>query len=483
MTNNPVCVIGIDALDPDLLIQWRSDLPTFDRLMRDGRWGRLESTFPPDSIPAWTTIATGLDPSEHGGLEYVNYLDIRSGVVTLDNSRLRGRTFWDRASAAGKRVVVLNPFMAYPAWAVNGLMVAGPVFVDGRVSVVPEAAALPADIPELGGMVDFPTRRTRRRFYDRCVRVTVEQGRFFGDVLQTRAWDLAFVLFLTLDRVKHFYWRFEDTLDPCYETWSGEPHPIKRFYGVFDEVVGDLLRRLPPETTVLLLSDHGHQRRCTRLFYINEVLRRAGLLDAPRGIGSFIGPGAMLERIKNMMLDAAYVWNLEEWVTAAAHWVPRRKALKRSDHTIRSDTSLARSSSFAGVNPFGGITINAAEVERRGRAREEVVETVIRLLTQSVDPETHRNVVRWVRQREEVLPPGAHLEAYPDLLFELDPEYGVSWSIYHTVFGPNVTHRKISGGHRRDGAILATGPAAPAIPPSGLRVGQIHSLILSLLSL
>jgi predicted AlkP superfamily phosphohydrolase/phosphomutase len=482
VTTNRLCVIGIDALDPDLLMQWRSELPTFDRLMQAGRWGRLESTFPPDSIPAWTTIVTGLDPSEHGGLEYVNYLDIRSGAVTLDNSRLRGRTFWDRASASGKRVVVLNPFMAYPAWPVNGLMIAGPVFVDGRASVIPEATSLPSALPELGGMVEFPTRHTRREFYERCVRVTVEQGRFFGDVLGTQDWDLAFVLFLTLDRVKHFYWRFEDTTDPCHEPWDEEPHPIKRFYALFDKVVGELLAGLPADTTVLLLSDHGHQRRCTRLFYINEVLRRAGLLAAPHGLASFVAPGAILERVKNLVLDVAYTWNLEEWVTAAARWIPRRKALKRSDHTIRNDVSLARTSSFAGVNPFGGISINAGESERRGRSREQVLEEVVQLLAAAVDPATHQPVVRWVRRREDVLPPGAHLAAYPDLLFELDPEYGVSWSIYHSTYGPNVTHRKVSGGHRRDGAVLASGPSAPSIPPVGLRVGQMHSLILDLLS-
>lgn len=37
-------------------------------------------------------------------------------------------------SEEGKKVFIFNPFMAYPAWNVNGLMICGPVFEGGDVS-------------------------------------------------------------------------------------------------------------------------------------------------------------------------------------------------------------------------------------------------------------------------------------------------------------------------------------------------------------
>ncbi|HEX5043585.1 MAG TPA: alkaline phosphatase family protein [Candidatus Polarisedimenticolaceae bacterium] len=468
-------MIGIDALDPDLLERWRDRLPHFSAMMEKGRYGRLESTFPPDSIPAWTSIYTGLDPSAHGGLEYIDYLDIKSGA-RLDVSRVRGKAFWDVAGHQGKRVLVVNPFMAYPAWPVNGTMISGPVFVTGEVSVEPPSFALPGPLPELGGMVEFPTARTLRSFYDRCTRVTEGQTEFFATLLKRERWDLAYVLFLTLDRVKHFYWRFEDREHPCHAEWGDEAHPIRTFYQLLDGAVGRLQEALPPGATLLILSDHGHQRRCTRLFYVNEWLRRRGLLEAPGGGAGLLSPRVLLERSKNMALGLAFHLRAEDTLSRLARHVPNRKALKRSDHVVRAQTSMARASSFAGVNPFGGIVLYPEACRRRGRTPGEVGAEILAGLRQVKDARGEP-VVRWVRPREEVVPAGANAERYPDLLFELDPSYGVSWSLYHSLFGPNLTMRKISGGHTRHGAVLSAGPRAAAVPPHGLRVTDISRLI------
>jgi len=477
-----LCIIGIDALDPDLLERWRADLPTFERLMKEGRWTRLESTFPPDSIPAWTSIYTGRDPSEHGALEYVDYLDIRHGATTLSNERLKGHTFWDVASDAGREVLVANPFLAYPTWPVKGLMVSGPVFVDGRVSVHPPDAVFPEAFPELGGMVEFPSRKTLGSFYDRCVRITRAQAEFYSALLRTRSWDLAYVLFLTLDRIKHFYWRFEDREDPCHVAWPAHPAPVREFYKLLDELLAQLLGDLPPGTTTLVLSDHGHQRRCTELFYVNEWLRREELLAVPTRLG-WADPRVILERAKNTALDLAYRLELEETLAAMAQWVPGRKQLKRSDHVIRGDNSLARASSFAGVNPFGGIVLNEAEISRRGDSRQRLTDQIISGIRHVVDPRTGRTVVRWVAPRAQVIRNGARQEAYPDILFELDPAYGVSWSVFRPMFGPSVTHRKISGGHTRHGVILAAGPLREGVWVEHPSVVDVFSLVLRQLGL
>jgi predicted AlkP superfamily phosphohydrolase/phosphomutase len=478
MANPPrLCVIGIDALDPDLLQKWKADLPTFRRLMEQGGWARLQSTFPPDSIPAWTTIYTGVDPSEHGALEYINYMDIRQGPGRINNERLRGKTFWDRVSDAGYRVTILNPFMAYPSWPVNGLMVSGPVLINGDVSIEPVEAPLIRPLPELGGMVDFPNKRTLESFYKRCEDVTMQQAQFFAETLRSTTWDLSYVLFLTLDRVKHFYWRFDDEQDPYHERVAFAAKPIKKFYQLMDGIVGRLLQEAGPETATLVISDHGHQRRCTRLFYINELLRRTGYLDVPRGLGALTSPGVILERTKNFVLDLAFAFKMEDWLSVIAQVVPRRKALKRGDHVIRSDRSVARTSSFAGVNPFGGITINERALLAAGKDRATVVQDIVALL-RGVTDKKGVAVVKWCLPREEAVPAGARLEAYPDVLFELLPEYGVSWSVFRPLFGPNITHRKISGGHTRDGTILSQGPVTfrSADPP---KVADIHSIVLT----
>ena len=57
-----VLVIGIDGGTLDLIRPWAEEghLPSLARLMTEGAWGRLESTLPPVTSPAWPTFANSL---------------------------------------------------------------------------------------------------------------------------------------------------------------------------------------------------------------------------------------------------------------------------------------------------------------------------------------------------------------------------------------------------------------------------------------
>ena len=129
------------------------------------------------------------------------------------------------------------------------------------------------------------------------------------------------------------------------------------------------------------------------------------------------------------------------------------------------------------MNPFGGIALNVAELERRGLSRREALESIGKGLREVKDPQG-RPVVRWIGAREEVIPAGVNQNAYPDILFELDPAYGVSWSVFRPLFGPNVTHRKISGGHTGFGTLLTHGPVEADVAKPGVSVRDIYRIVL-----
>ena len=82
----------------------------------------LNSVVPADSVPSWITIYTGLNPAEHGILLTIDYLNEKQNVPGKA-AVIKGKSFWDKIGDRGKRVFVFNPFMASPAWDVNGLMV------------------------------------------------------------------------------------------------------------------------------------------------------------------------------------------------------------------------------------------------------------------------------------------------------------------------------------------------------------------------
>ena len=64
-------------------------------------------------------------------------------------------------------------------------------------------------------------------------------------------------------------------------------------------------------------------------------------------------------------------------------------------------------------------------------------------------------VVKWAKRRSEMCS-GDHLDKFPDILFELDRNYGVFWSVFEKIITKNPRHETLSGGHIVDGVLLTT---------------------------
>jgi predicted AlkP superfamily phosphohydrolase/phosphomutase len=106
-----VVVIGVDALDPELLEEFIAGkmLPNLARLAAEGAYSRLETTVPSESVVAWTSFSTGLRPGGHGIFDFVmrkegsrghglylslNEVQNKSGRPGVSR-RNKGRFFWE----------------------------------------------------------------------------------------------------------------------------------------------------------------------------------------------------------------------------------------------------------------------------------------------------------------------------------------------------------------------------------------------------
>jgi len=470
-------VVGIDGMSPHLIDRWEGELPRIAELSKRGVRRILRAPFPPDSVPSWLTIYTGESPVNHGILESFNYLDKNFKQFRIDADLFRGRTFWDLASHAGKRVCVVNPFLAYPPWEINGPMVSGPVFEGGESAACPPEIADRFPLPPLGGIVDFPTRKSMPDFIRRTEALTRDLADFSVRLLTNVEWDLSFVCFLTLDRTQHFLWRFGDPEDSTYPGPGPYGDVIRLAYRQFDGIIGELLDASGTDTGVLVVSDHGHGRRCTRVVNLNELLRRRGWLVS-RARSRF-DHRYILEWAKNATLQFVNDHDLEDWMFRVARFVPNRKALKKSAHIVSWGENLAQASYFAGTNPFGGIEINRERLAEKAMDYEAFRDELIRAVLAIEDPGTGNRITRWAKRREDVHQ-GRRLDVYPDVLFEFDPTYGVNWALHTDLITNNPTHKKISGGHTLEGVFLLSGCDARLVerPPA---VQDLAPTILDLL--
>jgi predicted AlkP superfamily phosphohydrolase/phosphomutase len=474
-------ILGIDALDPGLVEKWADDLPNMSKIMKAGGYRRLESTKPPDSIPAWVTIFTGQHPWQHGIVDTMDYLDFK-GKSELDTSALIGKTFWDRASDAGKRVCIVNPLLAYPVWKLNGIMVNGPVFITGEVQAEPPDILARFEIPELGGMTDFPKKSELPAFIERTEFVTRDLARFGLELMDLEEWDLFFLSFLTLDRVMHYLWRYMDPEDPTYPGRNEFEGAIKKFFVLFDEVIGDFTERLSSDQVLLVVSDHGHGMRPPNAVFVNEVLRGEGYLACRQGGAGRLSPVAMVERAKNIFLTVMQKLDLEDWVYRIAHMIPKekRKSLKSSSYATVKDESLAWVSDLGGGTSYSGIEMNRELIEASGEDYEALRDRLISLLLSLRDKEGEQ-VVLYARRREEAYA-GESVDKYPDIVFELKDTYGVDRTLYCGTLGMTTTHKKVSGGHAQFGVFMLHNSKLP-LPEGDVHISEVFPTVLGVLGL
>lgn len=120
-----VVFIGLDGATWDILdsLIAGGDLPVMKRLKEEGSSGVLRSVDCYFTPPAWTSMLTGYRPERTGIYTFGKWSgqgNVFQSVSALD---VAVPNVWDAASAAGKRVAVINVPVTYPARPVNGIMV------------------------------------------------------------------------------------------------------------------------------------------------------------------------------------------------------------------------------------------------------------------------------------------------------------------------------------------------------------------------
>jgi len=473
MKHSRVVILGIDGMDFDYVSNIQTQLPSINKLSKIGIVTPFQSVFPPDSIPSWITCYTGKDPSEHGILGSVNYLANPNDQLCVDTSAFQGKTFWDIIGQSGYTVCIVNPFMAYPVWPVNGLMISGPVYIDGNIQISDSTKTEDIDVPNsFGGIVDFPSKRSLSDFIDKTFSETAKQAEFGLNVIKKYRPDLFFQTFLNMDRIQHFLWRYCDMNDPTYPGTNPHERSIKKFYIFIDQLIGQFIKTLGPDDRIIVISDHGHGMRCTHCFNINELLRKHGYVKSVAD-GKIFCKELLLEITKNYFLHFLNEHNMEDCIRKIAKFIPNAKKIKKGRHITKSSANKAYASDFAGTNPFGGICINKELVDDYDEIRTKLISLLL-----SVKSNGER-IFEWICKREEIFN-GEFLERFPDILFCLKSQYGVSWNLHTKEFTVNPTHKKISGGHKTNGIFFSNIPMDRFINPEYIKMTNFFSTILNL---
>ena len=282
MAFSKLLIVGLDSAAPTLVFdRWRDELPTLASLIARGAHGRMVSTHPPITVPAWTSMMSSRDPGELGFYGFRNRKDHSyDGYAFANSAQVKVPRLWDWLGKAGLHTVVLGVPQTYPPSAVNGEMVSCFLTPSTR-SEYTYPPALKAEVEQVTGgyVLDVEDFRTAdkagllKRVYDK----TDKHLRLAKHLLRTRPWDFFMLVEMGVDRIHHGFWSHMDPAHHKYEAGNPFEHAIRDYYRHVDAELAELLSLCPSDTLVLVVSDHGAKKMDGGLCF-NEWLMREGYL-------------------------------------------------------------------------------------------------------------------------------------------------------------------------------------------------------------
>ena len=276
-----ICVLGLDCAAPEVVFG-DARLKNIRRLMNKGVWGRLESVIPPITVPAWMCMCTSQDPGSLGVYGFRNRADYSYSPLRFADSRsVQALAIWDYLALEGKKSIVFAVPPNYPPRKLNGISLGCFLTPNAEKNEYTYPAEIKNKITELVG--DYPPDVKGFRTDDKAwlkaqiFEMSRKQWKVVHWLLTRQEWDYFHYVDIGLDRVHHGFWSFFDKAHWQYQAGNPYEDVIPEYYQWLDEQIGIALESLPPDTIVLVVSDHGAQR-LDGGFAVNEWLVKEGLL-------------------------------------------------------------------------------------------------------------------------------------------------------------------------------------------------------------
>ncbi len=472
-------LIGIDAacdrvLDP---LFEAGELPTLRSLIDVGVSGQLESSIPPWTPSAWTSIYTGVNPGMHGIFGFLAFDGYDWDIVDATNRR--EYTLWELLDREGRSSVIVNAPISHPPRAFDGALIPGYAAPEQPEFHPPE---LLAEVEEhVGEYRIYPNTSSD---YERLVQMRGDAFRYLVDRVDP---DFGFVQFQQTDTVFH--------------EQPGDWDCVRSVYRAVDEQIAAILDDGDPDA-VLIVSDHGIGEYTGYGFRVNEFLAEHGYVEVTRGGGMPSWVPIRENRLRHAR-DPSRPTEDTAWhtlssivtVATAAGVTPERigRALDRlglrepverlvPEALVTAGSrhvDFPASTAYARARIELGVRINLVGREPDGIVPSDAYETVrdevIELLSDVTTPDGEE-VFETVDRREAFFDGPAVEEAVDIVTIPADYDHFVTTRLHGARFGePGQPWN-----HKPQGVVIATGdPFDDAVRLEGATVFDIAPTVLS----
>jgi len=461
-------------------------MPNLKALGSSGVQGPLKSVLPPQSLPAWPSFVSGMNPGRHGVYSFYKPESDGYDIRPFSSEDIRGLAIWDYLTSLRIRCFLVNVPLTYPPYPIDGIMIPGipaPLLTE-EVRCFPESfaqelhAVAPNYTVEITGNLGYDEDRILSTLH----KILDERTKVVLHLLKDKTWQFFMVVFTCSDRVEHVFWRHLEPDHPAGTALGRRKYGqvIDEFFQKLDRNLGKILEIVEGDATTIVVSDHGHGPQIAEVG-VNQLLAEVGAVKHARSYKMGLTKSNLYDNLSKRGL-----------LKLATKFVPKK---------VRSaiSTGIDYQHSTAYCYSFGAINVNLKGREPQGSVAKvdywKVVEELVKSLLVYVDPFDGKPIVEKIYRREEIYW-GEALDSAPDILVIFRDGYGPrSWNPNGKVisrFRPeeiDVSKALIeSGGHHwlstLDGIFFAKGDSIKrGAKIDGTSITDITPTILHLMSL
>ncbi|HSB47668.1 MAG TPA: alkaline phosphatase family protein [Candidatus Bilamarchaeum sp.] len=457
-----VIVFGLDGFTWKTLdyLKGQFEFKNLERLRSGSAWGKLESTIPPSTIPAWVSFATGCNPGKHGVFDFIKPDGSLRKLAVNSSADVKVKTIQQIVADAGKKSVIINLPLSTPARTkditIGSFMSAGEdMFSPKSVAGIPEVGAY--RVTEVGEAVQDEKEYLRKLGQGLALRIGAAKR------LAKEDWDYFFVMFSETDFMQHavFDQIKSGKLNRAYRD------EVFAIYRQLDDCLGWFMENRG-ESSIVVMSDHGFEayEYCFSLLRFLEQNNALTFKKAKKQGGNLDWEGNAGVARKGLRLDVSPMVNFLEKSGAgraaldagrdiyigANRFLPLSKFLSVTGHIMVPDPE--KSKAMPVVRYGYSLFINSKErfpdgiVEKSEPLRQEIMEKLSALRSDY----TGKSPFRFVMRPGEAYS-GPYVAGAPDILIGLDDHavvgagnFGKSFAKilknYHDRFGIFVVHGK-----------------------------------------
>ena len=313
-------LIGWDAADWKVInpLLDAGQMPTLEKLINQGVMGNLATLDPPLSPMLWTSIATGKRPYKHGILGFTEPDPGGKGIRPVYNTGRKVKAIWNILTQHKLKTHVVGWWPSHPAEPINGVavsnfyqksthpidqpwpMLPGTVHPEEKAELFAKLRVHPGELTAQHILPFVPDAMRVNQSKDKRLgalsKIIADAASVHSAatyIAENEEWDFLAVYYDAIDHFCHGFMKFHPPQmahvpTDLFETYK---EVIAGAYRYHDMMLERLIELAGPDTTVMLISDHGFHPDHLRPKALPKEPAAPALEHSPYGIFVLSGPG------------------------------------------------------------------------------------------------------------------------------------------------------------------------------------------------